>query len=293
MTKTYRLSSHLLHSDIPFCIQPAIHDGAFHLHKHDFSELMIVLSGQADHIVGKQRSRIKTGDVFVIHGEVEHGFSNANGLSLYNLMFDVDKPYFETSAIRVLSGYQALFKIDPLVREQESGVPYLNLSPEVLNKVKLLLGDIDVEYQQAAMGFESVLLGMLQHLAVLLVRHYPERANPKQKNTLALARALSFIEQNYWNSALRASDIATSSYLSARQLERLFSQFFQVTPSQYLTDTRLSRAKELLASDLRLNINQIAQQCGFGDSNYFSRVFRKHIQVSPREFRQQHFSVAN
>jgi AraC family L-rhamnose operon regulatory protein RhaS len=286
MIKTYRLSSHLRHPEIPFCIQPAIHDGAFHLHKHDFSELMIVLSGQAEHIVGSQRSMIKTGDVFVINGEVEHGFSNAHGLALYNLMFEVDRPYFETAAIRVLSGYQALFNIDPLVREKESGVPYLNLPTEVLAKVKTLLDEIDTEYQQASLGFESVVLAMLQHLAVLLVRNYPERANPKQKNTMALARALSFIEQNYMDPGLRASDIATNSFLSSRQLERLFHQFFQVTPNQHLTDTRLSRAQELLASDISLSINQTAQRSGFSDSNYFSRVFKKNIGLSPRDYRR-------
>ncbi|MEZ9949391.1 helix-turn-helix domain-containing protein [Vibrio breoganii] len=289
MITTYRLSSHLLHPHIPFCIQPAIHDGAFHLHRHDFSELMIVLSGQAEHIVGNQRSTIKTGDVFVMNGTVEHGFSHANGLVIYNLMFDGQKPYFETSGIRVLPGYQALFNIDPLAREQESEVPYLNLQTNVLAKVELLLREIEEEYTDAALGFEPVLMALLQHLAVLLVRNYPEQANPKQKNTLALARALSYMEQNYSESDLRATDIATNSFLSTRQLERLFHQFFQTTPSQYLSDKRISRAKELLVSDINLSINQIAHGCGFSDSNYFSRVFRKQVNVSPRDYRKQEF----
>ncbi|MDB1125876.1 AraC family transcriptional regulator [Vibrio algarum] len=291
MTTTYRLSSHLLHSNIPFCIQPAIHDGAFHLHRHDFSELMIVLSGQAEHIVGKQRSTIKTGDVFVINGTVEHGFSNANELMIFNLMFDERKPFFETPAIRVLPGYQALFNIDPLAREQESSVPYLNIQGDILAHVERLLKEIYTEYNEAKLGFESVLTAMLQHLAVLLVRNYPEQANAKQKNTLALARALSFIEQHYYDPSLRANDIATRSFLSTRQLERLFHQFFQTTPSQYLNDKRISRAKELLASDINLNINQIAENCGFNDSNYFSRVFRKQTELSPREYRKLQFVI--
>lgn len=290
MTTTYRLSSHLLHPDIPFCIQPAIHDGAFHLHRHDFSELMIVLSGQAEHIVGTQRSTIKTGDVFVINGTVEHGFSNANELVIFNLMFDERKPYFETPTIRVLPGYQALFNIDPLAREQESSVPYLNIQGDILAHVERLLKEIDTEYNEAKLGFESVLTAMLQHLAVILVRNYPEQTNAKQKNTLALARALSFIEQHYYDPSLRAHDIATRSFLSTRQLERLFHQFFQTTPSQYLNDKRISRAKELLASDINLNINQIAENCGFNDSNYFSRVFRKQTELSPREYRKRKFN---
>jgi AraC family L-rhamnose operon regulatory protein RhaS len=287
MTKTYRLSSHLRHPEVPFCIQPAIHDGAFHLHRHDFSELMIVLSGQAEHIVGTQRSVIKTGDVFVINGEIEHGFDHASGLRLFNLMFDGKKPYFETPKLRMLPGYQALLNIDPLAREQESGVPYLNIQDEALIQLETLLKQIDKEYNQAALGFESVLVAMLQQLTVLLVRHYPERAHPKQKNTLALARAISHIEQSYANPNLRAQDIAETSFLSTRQLERLFHQFFDTTPSQYLADTRIANAKELLVSDMRLSISQIALSCGYNDSNYFSRMFRKQTNLSPRDYRHQ------
>ncbi len=292
MITTYRLSSHLRHPDVPFCIQPAIHDGAFHLHRHDFSELMIVLSGQAEHIVGEQRSTIKAGDVFVINGQVAHGFKHANELKLYNLMFDGSKPYFETPQMRMLPGYQALFNIDPLAREQASGIPYLNIQGPVLDRLTSLLDEIHSEYHRAELGFESVLSAMLQHLAVLLVRSYPEKTNPRHKNTLALARAISFIEQQYADPSLRAQDIATKSFLSSRQLERLFHQYFQTTPSQYLSNKRIAHAKELLKSHYNLNIHKIALSCGYNDSNYFSRAFRKQTNKSPREYRQHHLESA-
>jgi AraC family L-rhamnose operon regulatory protein RhaS len=251
---------------------------------------MIVLSGHAEHIVGNQSSMIKKGDVFVINGSVEHGFAAADELEIYNLMFDSNRPYFESSALRVLPGYQALFTVDPLAREQQSHVPYLNLDDDSLTKVASLLQQLETEYKQAALGFETLLISMLQQLAVILVRLYPEQAQPKQINTLALARALSFIEQHFHDPELRATDIANKSFLSTRQLERLFHQFFNTTPGQYLNDMRISRAKELLASEISLNINQVAQQCGFNDSNYFSRVFRKQTSLSPREYRKQQYA---
>ncbi len=286
MTTTYRLSSHLLHDELPFCIQPAIHDRAFELHKHDFSELMIVLAGSAEHVVGGTRSTIKPGDVFVIDGEVEHGFERPKGLTLYNLMFDGKNPCFETPQLRVLPGYQALFNVDPMIREQQSDVPYLNIQGEQLIRVISLLKEIETEYNSAKLGFESVLMGMLQHLAVLLVRNYPEQGLAAQTNTVAVARALSYIEQHFSEPMLRAQQIADNSYLSQRQLERLFHQFFGCTPSQYLIDKRISKATQLLSGDERLNINQIALSCGFNDSNYFARVFKKQQGLTPRQYRQ-------
>lgn len=53
----------------------------------------------------------------------------------------------------------------------------------------------------------------------------------------------------------------------------------------YLNDLRLTEAKRLLLNT-RLPIKQIAQDCGFADPSYFSRVFTKREKVSPRTFRE-------
>ena len=58
------------------------------------------------------------------------------------------------------------------------------------------------------------------------------------------------------------------------------------TPLQYLTDLRISHAKQLLLSKEAFNIETVAEACGFTDSFYFSTCFKKHIGCSPRAFRK-------
>lgn len=57
-------------------------------------------------------------------------------------------------------------------------------------------------------------------------------------------------------------------------------------PVEYLTRLRLEEAVRLL-NTTSLPIDTISSRCGFGDGNYFSKVFRSHMSLSPRAFRQQ------
>lgn len=59
-----------------------------------------------------------------------------------------------------------------------------------------------------------------------------------------------------------------------------------VTPKEFVLQTRLTRAQELLAAT-QLPIHQVAHQIGYDDAAYFSRLFTKRIGVSPRTFRRQ------
>ena len=67
-------------------------------------------------------------------------------------------------------------------------------------------------------------------------------------------------------------------------LTRVFGQELGISPWDYLTRYRIARAKDLLRDSLD-SIGAIGRRVGFPDPAYFSRVFRKHTGMSPREYR--------
>ena len=79
--------------------------------------------------------------------------------------------------------------------------------------------------------------------------------------------------------------LASRIYISLRQLERLFQQCLQCTPSQYYLSLRLARARQLLC-ETGLNVSQIAVACGFNSAAHFSRSYRSHFAISPKMQRQ-------
>lgn len=72
--------------------------------------------------------------------------------------------------------------------------------------------------------------------------------------------------------------------LNTDHLRRLFVRQLGQTPHQYLTSLRLDKAK-LLLSEENSSISEVAYRCGFYDSLYFSKVFRKATGVSPTKWR--------
>ena len=79
----------------------------------------------------------------------------------------------------------------------------------------------------------------------------------------------------------------------AKMSERSFFRHFHVSagcsPIEYLMKIRLQHAGDLLINS-NSSIAEIAEQCGFYDSNYFCKQFRRAFAVSPRSFRQQYRS---
>ena len=66
-------------------------------------------------------------------------------------------------------------------------------------------------------------------------------------------------------------------------LKKLFKKETEMTPLQFLTETRISFAKKLLKARVTLNKNiaEISHECGFEDPLYFSRLFKQHVGCSP------------
>lgn len=79
-------------------------------------------------------------------------------------------------------------------------------------------------------------------------------------------------------------ELAVRLELSPVQLSRRFKANFGMTPSDYLTDMRVQHAKLLLA-ETKLTLEQIAEQCGYENGFYLSRVFTKKMHMSPKQFR--------
>jgi YesN/AraC family two-component response regulator len=112
-------------------------------------------------------------------------------------------------------------------------------------------------------------------------------------HTASRSRALfeairTYIEEHH-ASALTRESVAQAFYISPNYLSHLFQKIGSVGFNEYLTRTRLEHARQLLRG-YDLKIKDIATHCGFTDSNYFCRLFRKHTERSPSEYRRQYHS---
>lgn len=117
------------------------------------------------------------------------------------------------------------------------------------------------------------------------------RANRKTDKTLQshqpdrIRSMLSFIH-NHYKDKITVAQIADAIGISEREAMRSFRRSLNQSPIEYLISYRLNEAKKLLL-DSRLPITEICYQCGFSDSSYFGKSFRKAYGLSPREYRSR------
>ena len=72
--------------------------------------------------------------------------------------------------------------------------------------------------------------------------------------------------------------------MSQRTLNRRFREATGMTPTEWVIRLRIESARDLLNST-NLEIGDIALRCGFSDAGYFNRVFRKHTETTPGQYR--------
>lgn len=91
---------------------------------------------------------------------------------------------------------------------------------------------------------------------------------------------------NHYKNPVSLNDAAEAAGVNSSYLSFLFSQEMEMGFAAYLLNLRLEHAKKLL-KESHLKLWQIAEQSGFNDYHYFSKVFKKNCNVSPAEYRKQ------
>ena len=288
------LQEHLTHPDVPFHIQRGHIGGPFPRHVHDFSELVVVTGGSGVHAIDGFSYDVQAGDIYMVLGDTAHGFEQASDLTMFNLMLPSDFCEPEPASgfwpmersLRAMPGFQALFILEPYYRREHRFMNRLRVTPAQLDEIGGWLEAMATEYEAHPDGCRAMLQADLTHLFVRLSRWMSEPEAPPTGNLLPLSRAMAYMEAHFAE-PLTLSLLAGRAFLSERHFSRIFQDNYHQSPMAYLQALRLSHACGLLRRNDR-TVTEIAQACGYADSNLFSRLFTRRYRMTPSAYRK-HF----
>jgi len=255
----------------------------FPLHAHGFDELVIILRGTAAHTVDDRQFPVKSGDVFVIFGAHEHQYQDMHGLALANILFDSHALQMSQWDVRALPGFHALFALEPVLRTQQKFNSRLQLSERQLNHTNEIIHDLKRETEMRNPGYRVMAKGLFMQLTVFLSRCYSDKPSDESIDLLRLGDAIAHIETCFAEK-ITLDDLAQKANLSKRHFQRIFMECLGRSPIDHLLHVRIQKAAELLRHSNR-TITEIAFDCGFSDSNYFTRQFRQIMNQSPGQYR--------
>ena len=253
----------------------------FPRHSHEFSELIIITKGHGTHIVDNLEFPVSVGDVLVVNGKHEHEFVNMEHLSLINIIFDPANPALTNLDTSDLPGFRSLYFLNPEQHNPREFGSRLQLSGDDLKKAERLVDKIEQELLSTQPGFKTIATALLLELLIRL-----PRCLSKSNDSEALSRiteAINYLKRHYAEQ-IDFTRLAQSAGMSPRSFQRAFRNATGASAQNYLITTRLKRAAEFLKYH-NYSVSQSAYKVGFKDSNYFTRIFKKYMKLSPKYFR--------
>lgn len=254
-------------------------------HRHDFCELVIITKGRGAQWIEGRDYQVMAGDVFFLQGKQTHFFRERDQLVHSNIMFAQDDLPFPLEKLRKMSGYQAMFVLEPKYRRRHNFKSKLHLSPTSLTHVEGLVALMLEECRDELEGFDVRLFSLLLELIVYLARQYSNTNTVEGKALLRVGEVIGRIERNYRHS-WTLNEIVKRANMSKSGLMLVFREATGCTPIDYVNKIRLRHAMERLRSGDE-TIGEIAFDVGFKDGNYFSRLFRKVVGCSPSDYRRK------
>lgn len=256
-------------------------DSLHPVHGHDFTELVIVASGTAVHLTGRDNAPICPGDVLLVQRGASHGYADMRNFRLINLLFiqrSLPLPLLDFGSGALA---EKLFAAGP-ARTECRAEKLMILPPETLRRITDLTCRIAEEEQAQRSSFHFQIMAFFMEILVLLDRVYAPDQPPEILETVP--KALEFLENNY-RTAVDLTLLARRLGMSRRSFFRHFRAAAGTSPLQYLHHIRLRHATRMLRQTA-LSIDAIALEVGYQDRAVFSRHFHAVYHCPPSHYRK-------
>lgn len=240
------------------------------LHYHPIVEIYLWLEGECNFFVDDQSYPLQPGDIIFSPVGVLHKTS-------YNPHMPISRGliYCHTSLLpRSIQEFCA------------KGKHYISNVSQIIDSVKDLFRKMLREYEHPDKYSDDMIKSHLAALTVLIFRNDPNNQCTKRtsKNRI-IEETVAYIKSNY-SSCISLDDAAKHAAVSSKYLSHLFKKETGFNFSEYLTLYRMKKSEFLLTEYPDKSILEIAYDCGFNDSNYFSTRFKKVYGVTPSQLRQ-------
>lgn len=238
---------------------------------HKQPEILYFTEGDGILMCDGTEYQVLPGDVFIINSNDLHYLSNCRHTVNYAIFIE---PEFFKSADSNIEiehmSFEAVIRNDKIVQEY------------IIDAFK--------EFYSRGKNRNMVVVGKVYELMAHIFRNYKKSSisqiEYKRKNTKrqTIQKIIKYISENY-NKKLTTVLLAEKFHLSEQYLCRIFKNETFQTVHDYINNLRIKNSLPLIRNTDE-PISQIARSVGFDDTNYFSKVFKKYINMTPNEYRK-------
>lgn len=251
-------------------------------HAHEQAmEIIELTRGKATVYIGTARFEANAGDFFFVPAAMVHRLFAQEKCDVRGLVFDVS--ILQENMIMFDTEVLYMFYIQS--KNRISG-----FSPEH-PIYPLLCRYMDDSFEEFSAKDVCYLLPIRANIYLMmtaLLRHYCGTKNDQDRmiyhNVLRMRPVMEYIDAHY-TGKIYVEALAGMLNVSPDYFTRMFRESIGKTPIDYINDLRVNRAMALLAGTGD-TMAQIAEQIGFCNPNYFHKIFKQYMDMSPLSYRK-------
>lgn len=264
-------------------ILSAYESGSFLWHWHPEIELTLITKGQMIYTINNIAYHLHQGEAL---------FGNASTLHMGSMFQNQDCVYTSiTFEPKLIYGYENsivyMNYVKPIIQNSSLAAIHFDYSEDWHSKVLALIKEIIQIDSSHYSTYEIDIMIRLEQFwqSIFLHNNCISEDMPLDKRHYDRIRdILSYIEKNY-ASKMTLDDIAENIHLCKSECSRIFKKYMNLSLFEFILQYRIEKSIDYL-TNTKCTITEIAENVGFNDSNYFTKVFRTLKGCSPSKFRQ-------
>ncbi len=159
------------------------------------------------------------------------------------------------------------------------------LTSEDTEYIESIITKMYDEWKEKKQGYRYKCNSLFYSLIYYLNCHAMENSIGSIAPNNKIKKALDYIHVHFRSEEISISFLADMCAVSETYFRKQFKNLYSVSPNQYIINLRLENASQLLQSGL-YTVAEAAEKSGFNDTKYFSRIFKKHFNYTPRDFQK-------
>lgn len=248
------------------------------IHMHDCCEILICLRGSGTVFVDDKTYTLAEGNLYVTNQFEAHMFLPDDPYAFERYILEIDPAYLYTESTEN-TDLGGCFSV-----RNDNISHKIPLDTDECEHLKGLFENLASDF-----GYGDDIIKNLSATAIItLTNKYFEKQNKSHSYRSGLENktvdtAVNFINRNYAN-PINLETVAKKSYVSVKELCRLFKKHLGTTVSKYIMSKRISEAKKLLKNGE--TVQSTAEKCGFSDYTSFIRAFNRTVGTSPGKYKR-------
>ena len=247
------------------------------LHRHDFYVLVLFTNGTGLHKIDFDTFDITKGSLFLMQPGQIHLWELSSDIDGYIVFFskEIYNLHFRDKKIEEYLFFQS-----------SKNKPELILNIDEMKQIRPYFELMVNENQEDQLQKKDKMLNLLDCILVEILRIYNIESNHLTSTYNHKLKEFEILLEQFYKTEKSPSFYADKMAITLKHLNRICKNILNITITELITRRVILESKRIMV-DKNRNIAQIADELGYSNYSYFSKLFKKNVGMTPTEFINQ------